>query len=305
MQKDYSEWASGSQTTRSYSSVPTYKTIKPLSAFQRERTGEPAQLLFVESGQISGELCQEAFVQEHIRYTIVPDLATARMLVHDGEASGTPFDLVISELSVGDHDSLHILMSLCKHTSAPAVIVVGAASADDILMALRLGVADYLPLPIRSEHVRIAVESVLAQRQETIRQAQLFHRISDGVEQLYHLIQMRKDAPEANLLAKLLVVGPLSINTERHSIEWYGQTYTVTPTEYALLRYLAETPGQPRKYSEIVRWTHAQSLSEQEAKLLLKSHVRNLRRKFGPNLLEHVKGTGYILHELSLGGAIG
>jgi DNA-binding response OmpR family regulator len=305
MQKDYSEWANQSQSGKLYSAPSSYQTISPLSAVQRELIGQPANLLFVESAHISPKLCQEACLQEHMHYTIVPDLATAHILIHDGESSSAPFDLFISELSISDQATLHLLMNLCKQDSGPAVIAVGAGSADEILTALRLRVADYLPLPIRSEHVRIAVESVLAQRQATIRQAQLFHCISNELEQLYHLIQLRKDAHEAQFSTKQLVIGPLSINTERHSVEWYGQAYAVTPTEYALLRYLAETPGQPRRYSDIVRWTHDQILSEQEAKLLLKSHVRNLRRKFGQQLLEHVKGTGYILHDLSPNGTLG
>lgn len=304
MQKETSSWTKETQTPQLYSSSPLYKAIHPRSAFQRGQIGEASQVLIVEGDVISEPLCREAIGQECVLYTRVPDLAAAHMLIHDEAAAGVPFDLLLCELDLNDKDALHMLSTLCNSPTMPAVIVVGSASADDILMALRIGVADYLPLPIRSEHVRIAIERVLARRQSAIRESQLFDRISDSVEQLYQLVHMRKQSYKLNLLPNTLVVGPLSINTERHTIEWYGQIYAVTPTEYALLRYLAETPGQLRRYSDIVRWTHAQSLNELEAKLLLKSHARNLRRKFGPNLLEHVKGTGYILHELSPNGTI-
>lgn len=296
-----SEWPRNVPTTQFYSPSTSYRSSNQQSAFQHERLSEPVHVLLVESDSLSHSLCQEAFVQEDIRYSFVPDLPTARMLIHDADLAGTPYHLLIGELSDNDTQSNSLLAILSQDISMPAVIVIGSASADTILQALRLGVSDYLPQPVRSEHVRIAAERALARRRRQIREQQIFRRITDEIDQLYQLIQVHNNSydDQINPFSSLLKIGPLSIDTDRHLIEWYGRPCAITPTEYALLRYLAETPGQIRSYGEIVRWTHTQTLSERDAKLLLKSHVRNLRRKFGSELLEHVKGTGYILHHLA------
>jgi DNA-binding response OmpR family regulator len=92
-----------------------------------------------------------------------------------------------------------------------------------------------------------------------------------------------------------LRVGPLSIDTARRIARWGEQRLVLTPIEHALLHYLAKAPGRVHSYRAIVEWTHNVSLSDTEAKLLIKSHVRNLRRKIEPGYLIHSKCTGYML----------
>ena len=48
-------------------------------------------------------------------------------------------------------------------------------------------------------------------------------------------------------------------------------------------------------YSEIVRRTHGHAVDEAEAQLLIKPHIRNLRRKIDAEYLVNVRGTGYAL----------
>lgn len=302
MQKYSSGWLDtfqGSHLSPSASSTP-HKPTHQQPAFKYRQPEEPARVLLVESNTLSQIMCQDAFDQETITYTIAPDYAAAHIQVTEGTISDTPFDLIIGEFYASDHEALLVLTHQFHHSDWPAMILIGPHSSDDILMALRLGVADYLPYPVQPAHMRASVKRVMLQRRQALYRSQILHRITADIEQLYRLIQKRNElsAFENDLFPRMLTVGPLWINTERQTIQWQGHPCAVTPIEYSFLHYLAQTPEQVRSYSQIVRWTHGQSISEQEAKCLLKSHARNLRRKFGLGLLEHLKGRGYVLHVL-------
>jgi len=120
-------------------------------------------MLLVEGNALSRALYQEAFAHENIVYTIVPDFAAARMLVNNGDASGATFDLLVSEFRASNDESIALIKMVGNLASMPKIIVVGIASIDSVLIALRLGVADYLPLPIKPEQLRSSVKSVMTQ----------------------------------------------------------------------------------------------------------------------------------------------
>ncbi|NJL35017.1 MAG: helix-turn-helix domain-containing protein, partial [Chloroflexaceae bacterium] len=60
-----------------------------------------------------------------------------------------------------------------------------------------------------------------------------------------------------------------------------GQPLHLTPMEHALLRCLAEVPSNTLSYRELVHRMHGYEVINPEAQVLLKTHVRNVRRKIG------------------------
>lgn len=223
------------------------------------------------------------------------DEAVAQSLLVD--AASRSYDLVVSEVRSFTSQASAVCESFSRHADAPAAIVIGPSSVDSVLAALRLGVADYLTRPVDPAHLRDSALRVLAQRQQR-REKSIGQQQSgrDGALPHSHQAHAADTAARADAHSAILVLGDLTIDTARQTIRWQGQLCAITPIEYALLRYLAVAPSTTRSYREIVSWTHDYDMDDQEAKVLLKSHVRNLRRKLGPHVIMHVKGIGYLLN---------
>jgi DNA-binding response OmpR family regulator len=65
--------------------------------------------------------------------------------------------------------------------------------------------------------------------------------------------------------------------------------------EHSLLRCLAEAAGRVLSYQELVQCMYGHELANPEAQVLLKTHVRNVRRKINPDYLVNIRSTGYKL----------
>lgn len=90
-------------------------------------------------------------------------------------------------------------------------------------------------------------------------------------------------------------IGSLCIDTHRHTVSLDGTPIHITPAEYELLSFLASHAGRVLRPSTIVQHTHGHTLSDREARQLLKPHILNVRRKLPADLLVTVRGTGYML----------
>ncbi len=58
---------------------------------------------------------------------------------------------------------------------------------------------------------------------------------------------------------------------------------------------LARARGKAIRYQDIVRYTHDQDVTRNEAFLLLKQHISNLRSKIDPAYIRNVRNVGYKL----------
>lgn len=242
-------------------------------------------------------LCDEALADDIFHVMYVSDSVAALTIFIDESITAEPFDLIVTAFRVDDLQQLNFLKVAAHQPAAPTIILIGTRSIDAVLGALHLGATDYLIEPIKPAQLLTSVTIAVTQRHARL------HRLNVLEATIGNLLRFQGHpvtyadytsytdrTPQGQLN-----VGELTIDIERHTIRWCGQPCAVTPIEYAFLRYMAETPNRVRRYGEIVRWTHGYSTDENEAKLLLKTHVRNLRRKLGTDILVNLKGTGYIL----------
>lgn len=89
--------------------------------------------------------------------------------------------------------------------------------------------------------------------------------------------------------------GALCIGNHHSIASLDGKPLHLTPKEYAVLRCLICHPGRLISYRELVYHAYGYDISSVEARILLKTHVRNLRKKLGADYLVNVRGTGYKL----------
>jgi DNA-binding winged helix-turn-helix (wHTH) protein len=110
---------------------------------------------------------------------------------------------------------------------------------------------------------------------------------------------MRLAHPAKRPIAALRV-GKLTIDLARKRVRLRGRWLSLPPTQYRLLTVLAQHRGQVVGYCELLKEVWGYNGDENEARELLKVHVRLIRRKLGLNpqtgeYLRAVRGFGYIL----------
>lgn len=92
---------------------------------------------------------------------------------------------------------------------------------------------------------------------------------------------------------RLLTIGPLRLDTERHEATLDGEQLTLTAQEFALLHALMRSPEAALTREELLRtaWGY-QGIGETRT---VDVHVQRLRRKLGPSCIETVYKHGYRL----------
>lgn len=105
------------------------------------------------------------------------------------------FDIVITDIMLGDISGLELLRKLSKLGPARrmrAIVLSGYSSVDHILNALRLGVADFLPKPVMPEELIDAIRRALAQNDRGPTQTRQLSR--GEATQLLLKVRQKRDA---------------------------------------------------------------------------------------------------------------
>jgi two-component system, OmpR family, response regulator len=151
-------------------------------------------------------------------------------------------------------------------TTLPIIFLTARDSEVDTVSGLRIGADDYLTKDISLPHLAARI-AALFRRQDALGKPQ----------QADHL----------------LTIGPLTVDSQRMSIQWQGHTVDLTITEFWMLYALAKHPGHVKNRSQLM----------QDSKIYvddstITSHIKRIRKKFGQidsdfNCIETVYGMGY------------
>lgn len=170
-------------------------------------------------------------------------------------------DVVILDIMLPGLDGIQVLGRL-RDEQDPYVILLTARSEEtDKLVGLAVGADDYVTKPFSPRELAARVKAALRRLQP-------------------------EDVPRA------LVFAHLRLDPGAHRAWLDGEEMALTPTEFALLRVLAEHAGQALSREQILErlWGHDFYGEEH----VVDVHVGNLRRKLGGRDLIHtVRGVGY------------
>ncbi len=182
----------------------------------------------------------------------VDGVSGAKQALADGVA------LVILDLMLPERDGFEVLQTIRARCGAPVIVVTARLELQDRLKAFELGAVDYLPKPF-------------------------FH------EELLARIQARLGLSQTR--SRIIEV-PGAHRSRRSPRGDRGERVRLTPTEFALLRYLSERPG--RAISRLDLATALKDLDEADPQNV-HAHISRLRRKLGPAgaLIVTVWGHGY------------
>ncbi len=180
-------------------------------------------------------------------------------------------DLMILDLMLPDRDGwdvTRIVRSDGGLRATPIIMLTARVEDQDKIIGLELGADDYITKPFNPREVVARVRAVLRRAQG-------------------------EPAP-----ARRLQIGDLTIDLDRHLVQVGGQPLKLTPTEFNLLRALAEHPGHALTRLELIE--RGLGYRYEGLERTVDSHIKNLRRKLAragieKDLIETVFGVGYRL----------
>ena len=160
------------------------------------------------------------------------------------------------------------LPSADRAQALPIIVLTARVEDQEKIVGLELGADDYVTKPFNPGEVVARVRAVL-------------RRVHGEISQ-----------------PMMLRAGDVVVDLDRHQVTVAGQVVHLTPTEFGLLRALAEEAGRPLTRLEMIE--KGLGYNYEGLERTVDSHVRNLRRKLdeasGPaQRIETVFGIGYRL----------
>ena len=180
-------------------------------------------------------------------------------------------DLVVLDLMLPDRDGWDITRIIRADPSlaqTPVIMLTARVEDADKISGLELGADDYITKPFNPREVVARVKAVL-------------RRTTTG------------SGP-----SQYLKVDRLRIDLERHEATLDNRELDLTPTEFDLLKTLAEHPGQVFTRLNLIESALGYGYDGMER--TIDAHIKNLRKKMGvstdsPIYIETVYGVGYRL----------
>ena len=192
-------------------------------------------------------------------------------VAYDGEEAlqkirGAAPDLVLMDLMMprmSGTEALRELRADPRTRGIPVVILTAKSEESDQVVGLQLGADDYITKPFSMSVLSARVAAVLRRSAAA----------TDG--------------------GRIVEVGPVRIDPERHQAEVAGKSVSLTRTEFRLLLALAAARGRVLSRNQLIDQTIG--LDAVVTDRTIDVHLTSLRRKLGKarELIEAVRGIGY------------
>lgn len=183
--------------------------------------------------------------------------------------------LVLLDLMLPGLSGIEVLKTIRYSWSMgelPVIIVSARTDEVDIITGLELGADNYLPKPFSP---KVLVANVKA----------LLRRVT------------KQPSEEPAAAAKIITVGKLTMDFDRHEATWAGKVMNLTASEFSLLQLLASSPGRVYTRNQII--THMRGSDYPVTERSIDVQVASLRRKMesGSTSIKTVWGIGYSFQE--------
>jgi DNA-binding response OmpR family regulator len=177
-------------------------------------------------------------------------------------------DLILLDVMMPDLDGFEFLKIYRKEHGVPIILLTARLAETDKVLGLELGADDYVTKPFGMQELVARIRAVLR----------------------------RAAAARSATPADIIRLGDLLINRNAHSVLIGGQPVLLTPSEFALLATLLESPG--RVFSRELLLERLQGHDYEGIERTIDVHIRNLRKKVEPDptqprYIRTVFGIGY------------
>jgi DNA-binding response OmpR family regulator len=183
-------------------------------------------------------------------------------------AGREPIDLILLDVMMPNLDGFEFLKIYRKEHGVPIILLTARLAETDKVLGLELGADDYVTKPFGMQELVARIRAVLR----------------------------RASASGSALSADVVRLGELLVNRNAHSVMISGQAVALTPSEFALLATLLESPG--RVFSRELLLERLQGHDYEGIERTIDVHIRNLRKKIEPDptqprYIRTVFGIGY------------
>ena len=170
--------------------------------------------------------------------------------------------LVLLDLMLPGTDGIELMRTVPELDDLPVIFISGYGHDETIARALKAGADDYVVKPFSPTELTARIEAALRRRSNP--------------------------AP--------FVLGELAIDYDRRRVSVAGRPVKLTPTEYELLRVLAQGAGRVLTHESLLRqiWTRRSNHDPR----IVRAYVKRLRSKLGdaaarPTWIFNERGVGY------------
>ncbi len=179
------------------------------------------------------------------------------------------YDLVLLDIMLPGLNGLEVLRRARRTVDTPVIMLTARDTVMDKVTGLDMGAEDYVTKPFE-------IEELLARIRACLRKS------------------ARREAP-----SRLLQVGPLALDPDRHTVSCQGRPVELTHREFDLLRILMENHGIVMSRNALMERVWGYDYMGETN--IVDVYIRYLRGKlddaFGLKLLQTVRGVGYVLRE--------
>lgn len=181
-------------------------------------------------------------------------------------------DLILLDLMLPGIQGLEVCRRIRASddtATVPLIMVSAKGEEPDVVAGLEMGADDFVAKPFSPRELVARIRSVLR----------------------------RGPAREQTAAAKVLRVGEIEVDRERHEVSVNGEEVRLTLAEFRLLQALASSPGRVFTRAQLVR-----EITGGEHHIVERNvdvHVRALRRKLGEagEMIRTVRGVGYKIED--------
>ena len=224
------------------------------------------KILIVDDEPDIVEVLEIAFALKWPDATIVAAGAGAKAIA---AARAEAPDLILLDIGLPDLDGFQVCQAIRRFSDAPIIMLTARGEPLDKIKGLELGADDYITKPF--EH-----RELIARVQATLRRAQEEDRASRSIVE----------------------AGPISIDLQTKQASAHGKAIALSPAEFRLLYYLAQSAGQTLSYHTLLSKIWGQERAGQVD--YLRACVNQLRQKLAgaavhPTIISEESGAGYRL----------
>lgn len=178
-------------------------------------------------------------------------------------------DLILLDVMMPIMDGLSALEVIRRTSTVPVILLTAKSEDTDKIDGLNLGADDYVTKPFNSMELLARVRAVLRR----------FSR-----------------QPESQTNPAVLTIGGIEMNDEQKTVTCEGESVSVTPKEYDILKLLMQNPGKVFSSQEIYQLVWQDIPLGPEGTVAV--HIRHLREKLEinpaePRYIKVVWGKGY------------
>ncbi|MFV0292988.1 MAG: response regulator transcription factor [Paracoccus sp. (in: a-proteobacteria)] len=177
------------------------------------------------------------------------------------------YPLVVLDRMLPDAEGAALCAALREDRAGVLILMLTAKdSLDDKLVGLRAGADDYMTKPFAFEELLVRIETLL-RRGNRLEQSARLH------------------------------CGPLELDLMHKTVTRDGSNVDLTPTEFALLRFLAQNAGKVQSRMDILSGVWGKNFDPNTN--IVEVYIAYLRRKvdgpFEERLIRNIRGFGYVL----------